>query len=222
MRTLDMTAQKVISRRAAVIAAAVCVVSLIAGCASWPSTIVLPTDSPSPTGDGHVGPTQDPLDPPTTREDALAAAHETMNANEEAIFGVVSGTAPLDSLGSFESGEYLAVMTDSLTGAGDDAGYVGITGQPNAWISDFESSSASTLVSEEQSYPFGVVHMVACLQSLWEFAYASKDEQPPSELGRWFAYEMIIQYEPTRRIWLITEEEYVGDRAGAHSCPPTD
>ena len=179
---------------------------------------VSPTPPSSIPEDGDSRPTSAPVPPPEREESAYAAAYETLAEDENTILEIVQGSLPPDSLKASETGDYLALTTSFLNALLEDETIVGASGVGNLWLPDHARSSASTLERGGESYPFGWVQMMGCFQVRWEVLRTPDAPAEDSTLNQLLPYAVELMYEPSARVWLITNETDLGGTTDAPNC----
>jgi hypothetical protein len=167
--------------------------------------------SPSAEEEADPFPTQKPVAPPTSQEDAFAAANNVVNADQQAFFDMFQG-ADGRSLFTFESGNYREFMTYFVHNAEGGT----LTGQVDLWLPDYAKSTSATLVSEGEVYPYGIMRLTGCFQTRSSLVY--EGESPTAAIGQFFPTELIVQYEPKTRVWLITDEFSLNDLTPQKQC----
>ena len=186
---------------------------MLFGCAPQFAPLVSPTAIPTSDTDGPALATQEPVDPPRSEESALKAANKTVQADQDAFFGSYTGTVSIESDAEFETGEYLALKEEFTAGA--DGGTM--SGEPNRWVPNLARSSASGLLVDGTEYEFGEATLLGCFQSRSTLVYDSDPSPAPTSTGAYFPTEVVLDYEPARRIWLISKMTSLSD-FGATEC----
>jgi hypothetical protein len=189
-------------------------VLVLSGCEVAPGTTASPTTSHTPSGDGELRPTQEPVAPPASEEDAFTQASTTVNDDQAAFFDILRGNVAADSLRAFESGSYLE-HTSSFIEAYEGGS---ISGQADLWIPDYTRSSTSVLVSGDVSYEFSEVTMQGCILGRSSIVYELDPSPAPSTVGLYFPTEVTVTYEPSSRVWLITNQTSLSNYEGATTC----
>lgn len=189
------------------VSAALMVVTL---CGCTAPTASGPSDSPSSSATSHAEGT---FDPPANTTEAFEQANRVVSKDQEMLFAVFSGQLDAEALASIEAGAYL-----EATGGFIQASEGGVvSGAPDSWVPDPANATAKTLEHDGKSYPFGEVTLQGCLQTGYTIAYEG-DSAPSGVIGQYFPTEVVVQYEPTRRLWLIVRETSLTDNAGASEC----
>jgi hypothetical protein len=191
---------------------------LLAGCGASPVASISPSPSAPAASNGQTRPTQVTVAPPSSESGAVEAATNVVRADETALFEIFEGRIPGDSLHSFETGSWLMYTNDFVNQIGDQGNIDGARGRPDLWLPDSAKSAVSTLVDGAKLYRFGTVELLGCFKSRWDFVYTS-DAPTPAAAG-FSPYEVTVQYQPARRVWLITHETDLTRKAGAPTCPP--
>jgi hypothetical protein len=207
---------------------ALCVVALVAGCSRNSPTGPSASSTPRPTPTQLGAPTQSPLPPPASRESAIAASNRVIQEDSATLLEIFKGKVPGNSLKAFETGAWLAYTNQFINEIGDEGDVLGAAGRPDIWLPDTTRSTTSTLANKGKTYPNAVVNLIGCFETQWDFVYkpGSPLSTPPGGPSNpasspYSPYEVIVQYNPERRVWLITEENDLTNQPGASLCPPT-
>lgn len=220
-----------------------CVAGILAGCAPGRSAPIAPTASKAPSASAlETRPTPRPVAAPTTERAALAAANEAVNDDELTLFLVYQNKIPGDLYGTFESGAYRSTMfinanddfESGIQVGSRDYGYSGMTGQVPLWFPNDAKSSTSTLVVKGKSYPHAIADLTGCIQDrrVFVFAYSvpegaatptpfptpiSGSVADPNQLT---PARITVEYQPSKRVWLITKELTLPTKLAASLCHP--
>jgi hypothetical protein len=223
---------RIVAASAAVALGLACVLT---GCLPRPEASPTPNPTPAATAgsasDGFLAiATQAPTTAPATRRDALVAANRTIVADDNALFDIFAGTISGGSMSSFETGATLKNTNEFIDaiGDGDNGPADGVIGQANLWAPDDVRSTASTVTVDGRSYPFGRAVVFGCYTDRWQINYTSPDPTPaaprsakptPSDLNRTLLpYRLTVQYQPSKRVWLISEQKALTGAPSAGLC----
>jgi hypothetical protein len=198
---------------------ALCLAVALTGCDALAGANVRPPKTPSSATADTVPLTQKQTKPPTSREAALTAATKAIGADQLAFFHVFEGTIPAKTLDEYEGGIWLTANHAELDSLRSNADFDGAIGKVSLWFPEYKRSSTLPLKSGGRSYSFGLVQTLGCLQFRWKFAYQSDAAPPAPTATESFPYDITVQYEPSKRVWLVTNLTELSDQAGAHKCP---
>ena len=208
-----------VARRLGIFVIVACSAGLLVGCTSHPIPSPSPTPTSAPGTDNRARPTQKPVSPATSRQTAIAAATKTISADDSAFLEIFKGTIPGDSLEGFETGKLLTQTSDFINAVGDDEGADGASGEADRWFPDPTKTVVSALTSKGKRYPYATVQMSGCFQGRWKIDYASNAPTPAPTVGDFFLDRVTVQYQPTRHVWLISEEMSLNGDQGTPVCP---
>jgi hypothetical protein len=192
---------------------------VISGCSANPAPSALATSSPTPLAviDSQLRPNRSQVAPPQSRDEAFAAAEKTVNGAEATLVGILRGEYAADSLNEFEAEAYLSTTNSFIDGLAESSSFEGIEGEASVWFPDSDSSTAEELISGGVAYPYGSVTQYGCFHSLWKVIDGGSPSGK-SSVGEFLPARMTVNYEPTRRLWLITDGLSLVDSADAPSC----
>lgn len=196
-------------------AVALCLALLVAGCSGPPGTSSTPTASPTASDDALARPTQEPVAPPASSEEALSDATATVNSYEEVAFDMAEYTVDHESLAGYGDWRGWQSWEGVLARGSSDK----LVGAPARWDFDYSLSSTATLERGGDSYPHGAVRLVGCMQVNWVIEYADDALQAEWAVGDNLPRSVDVEYEPVRHIWLIVGGSDLTGQPGAPECP---
>lgn len=205
------------------------VAAAIAMAACTPTTPTDPTDSatpsatqtPTPTPTVGAAPTQSPVNPPTSQQEAITQASETIK-NYLVAFSQLSQDPSLGAgyLNGFlvQGSPEAKVVQDTVTHNAE----MGITqtGSPTTWSTNDAMSyaSQSTNAATGEKFEFGAAIIYGCADnSGWEFKAPEGTEVPQIPRGS-FPNQYTLVFEQTAHVWLIQEDTSLRGQDGAPTC----
>ena len=165
---------------------------------------------------------QTELPVPSTREGAILAATKAIDADQKISVEMLEQKIPWDSLGDFETGNWLTTMSNFFNDWGDDDNQPIVDGHPPVWISDPAESWVTPLLAGGESYQFGRVEMLGCFK--WSDTFLNQSDGKAYDaslrLHHYEPYSVGVQYSPSQQVWLVADETYLTADTGAPKCPP--
>jgi hypothetical protein len=241
MNLWDTTFREAAVRCAVALAIGGTVVGVLAGCAQGSTAAARPTTSPSPSTEvSRLAPALIPVDPPASARDAFVEANRAVNDDSVTLFLVLQRKISGDLYGTFEAGGYRAATGNTINDDFEDTlqigtesyGYGGVTGRAPLWFPSRGKSSASPLIVSGQSYPYGVVHLSGCFKDrrVFLFSYLVSPGSPtptpmPTPVSGTLSSnpltptKVTVQYQPAKRVWLITNETTLPGNQRVSLCP---
>ena len=185
-----------------------------------PVTVPLPAPSPTATVPGT--PIREPIGLPEDAKDAIEAASDAVQADQVALLNIVEGTIAPDSMSAYAARNRLEEANAFLDVVLEDQTVIGTIGEPDIWVADLTGSSAGPLEVMGRSYRLGSVQLVGCLEYRWELEHSEESSSTatqPSTIGQHAPYRAWVEYEPSSRVWLVTDLKDLTGQADAISCP---
>lgn len=205
------------------------IAAALAMAACTPTTPTDPTTSPTasptatstPTPTLEAAPTQDPVPAPTTQQEAITGASNTIQQYLAASFALAQnpdlGESYLD--GFLVQGSPQAKVIRDTVAHNIEIG-LRQTGSPTTWKTNDAMSyaSQSTNAATGEKSEFGAAIVYGCADNTsWTFEVPEGQVAPEIPRGS-FPNQYTLIYEQTAQVWLIQENVSLRDQDGAPTC----
>ena len=212
---------KNISLRLALIAVLVALSGTVAGCTG--RTAEAFSASPSRAGSANtqsIG-AQAQTAAPATRSAAISAATAIVDADQKIAVEILEQRIPPSSISEYETGKWLKSMKSFLDNWGDEPTPPPVAGQSSVWVRFTRNTSVAPVENSGKTYPNGRVTMTGCFRIRDVFLFVSDGTQvPPSyDSAEFVPYGVSVQYQPSQRVWLVSDETYAPKTPDSPLCP---